>query len=65
MRKRSELFFNLLLVPLDAAAVLASFVIAYIIRVEYSLKPTVYQVPGWEYLYALVALLPFAVFFLH
>ena len=48
MRKRSELFFNLLLVPLDAAAVLASFVIAYIIRVEYSLKPTVYQVPGWE-----------------
>lgn len=63
MRKRSELFFNLLLVPLDAAAVLASFVIAYIIRVEYSLKPTVYQVPGWEYLYALVALLPFAVFF--
>jgi exopolysaccharide biosynthesis polyprenyl glycosylphosphotransferase len=63
MRKRSELFFNLLLVPLDVLAVLASFVVAYIIRVEYSLKPTVYEVPGWGYLYALVALMPFIIIF--
>lgn len=63
MRKRSELFFNLLLVPLDATAVLVSFIFAYIIRVEYSLKPTVYQVPGWEYLYAFLVLLPFTVLF--
>lgn len=63
MRKRSELFFNLLLVPLDVLAVLVGFVVAYIIRVEYSLKPTVYQVPGWEYLSALVVLTPFIVLF--
>lgn len=63
MRKRSELFFNLLLVPLDVLAVLTSFVVAYIIRVEYTLKPTVYQVPGWEYLSALVVLTPFIVLF--
>ncbi len=61
MRKRSELLFNLLLVPMDALALLASFVLAYIIRVEYTLKPTVYQVPGREYLAALMVLLPVSV----
>lgn len=60
MRKRSELLFNLFLVPLDALALLSSFVLAYIIRVEYTLKPTVYQIPGREYLAALVVLLPIA-----
>lgn len=63
MRKRSELLFNLLLVPLDVLAVLASFVLAYIIRVEYTLKPTVYQVPGREYVWALLALLPILIAF--
>lgn len=61
MRKRSELLFNLILVPMDALALLSSFVLAYIIRVEYSLKPTVYQIPGSEYLAALVFLLPVAI----
>lgn len=61
MRKRSELLFNLLLVPLDALALLASFVLAFIIRVEYSLKPTVYQIPGREYVAALLVLLPISI----
>lgn len=63
MRKRSELFFNLILVPLDAGAVLASFILAYIIRVDYFANPTVYQIPGREYAFALLALLPFTVLF--
>lgn len=61
MHKRSELFFNLLAVPLDAFALLASFVAAYFIRVEYSFKPTVYAVPGQEYLAALIVLAPVSI----
>jgi hypothetical protein len=34
MRKRSELFFSVILVPLDFLALLAAFVAAYIIRVK-------------------------------
>ncbi|MCC7543186.1 sugar transferase [bacterium] len=61
MRKRSELLFNLLLIPLDAGALIASWVLAYIIRVEYTLKPTVYNIPGYDYLGAMVALVPVSV----
>lgn len=61
MRKRSELLFNLLLMPLDAGALLASWVFAYVIRVEYSLKPTVYSIPGREYFAAMAALAPISI----
>jgi len=63
MRKRSELLFNLLLVPLDSFALLSSWVLAFLVRVEYSLKPTVYQVPGREYLAILIALAPVTILF--
>ncbi len=58
MRKRSELFFNLLLVPLDALTLLSSWVLAFLMRVEFSFKPTVYQVPGRSFVAFLVLLIP-------
>lgn len=61
MRKRSELLFNLGLMPLDAAALLGSWLLAYVIRVEYTLKPTVYNIPGRDYLSAMVALVPVSI----
>lgn len=61
MRKRSELVFNLLLVPLDAALLLASWVAAFLIRVRYTDLPTVYQIPGHVYLAAFIALAPVSI----
>lgn len=61
MRKRSELFFNLILIPLDTLMLLASWVLAFIIRVEYTFKPTVYQVPGRSFVTVLLLLTPIAV----
>ncbi|HVE80794.1 MAG TPA: sugar transferase [Candidatus Dormibacteraeota bacterium] len=42
MRKRSELFFNLFLLPIDFAAMLAAFVVAYAIRVKIDARPVAY-----------------------
>lgn len=61
MRKRSELVFNLLLVPLDAFLLLGSWVVAFLIRVQYSDLPTVYQIPGHVYLAAFIALAPVSI----
>lgn len=61
MRKRSELVFNLLLVPLDAGMLLASWVLAFLIRVQYTAQPTVYQIPGHVYLAAFIALAPVSI----
>lgn len=61
MRKRSELFFNLILIPLDTLMLLTSWVLAFIIRVEYTFKPTVYQVPGRSFVTVLLFLTPVAI----
>lgn len=39
MRKKSELFFSLILLPIDFLAIITAFVLAYIIRVKIESKP--------------------------
>lgn len=57
MRKRSELIFSLILVPLDYLALVAAFVVAYIIRVKLSGRPVAHPIAALTYLkIALVAL---------
>lgn len=46
MQKRSELFFNLIRLPLDFLAVLSGFVVAYIIRVQVEGRPVPYPSEG-------------------
>ena len=42
MRKKSELVFSLILVPIDFLVLLASFIAAYAIRVKLEARPVVY-----------------------
>jgi exopolysaccharide biosynthesis polyprenyl glycosylphosphotransferase len=58
MRKRSELFFSVILVPLDFLALLAAFAAAYISRVKLEGKPVAHPIPGVEFLQAILILLP-------
>jgi exopolysaccharide biosynthesis polyprenyl glycosylphosphotransferase len=58
MRKRSELFFSVILVPLDFVALLGAFVVAYIIRVKLEGKPVVHPIPAAEFLQIVLILLP-------
>jgi exopolysaccharide biosynthesis polyprenyl glycosylphosphotransferase len=57
MKKRSELVFNLLQVPLDATMIVVGFVLAYFIR-EGQAKPFAHLVSGHNYLTYMVVLLP-------
>lgn len=57
MKKRSELVFNLLQVPLDATMIVVGFVLAYFIR-EGQAKPFAHLVSGYNYLTYMVVLLP-------
>lgn len=69
MRKRSELFFSLLLVPIDFAALLAAFITAYALRVKIDLRPVAHPfgiefflkvfliiIPIWILIFALTGL---------
>jgi exopolysaccharide biosynthesis polyprenyl glycosylphosphotransferase len=58
MRKRSEFFFSIILVPLDFLALLAAFVVAYIIRVRLEDKPVAYPIPAIEFLQISLILIP-------
>lgn len=58
MRKRSELFFSMILVPLDFLALLSAFVSAYIIRVKIEDKPVAHPIPAIDYVQVLLILLP-------
>jgi exopolysaccharide biosynthesis polyprenyl glycosylphosphotransferase len=58
MRKRSELFFSLILVPLDFVALTAAFVIAYIIRVKLEGRPVAHPVAAMTFLQIILILLP-------
>jgi exopolysaccharide biosynthesis polyprenyl glycosylphosphotransferase len=58
MRKRSELFFSVILVPLDFLALLGAFVLAFIIRVKLEGKPVAHPVPAVEFLQLILILLP-------
>jgi exopolysaccharide biosynthesis polyprenyl glycosylphosphotransferase len=58
MRKRSELFFSVILLPLDFLALLGAFVLAFIIRVKLEGKPVAHPVPAIEFLQIILILLP-------
>ena len=61
MKKRSELIFSLILVPIDYTMMIVGFVAAYLYRAG-SAKPLAYNVGGYAYLRYLVILLPIWVF---
>ncbi|MFA5157831.1 MAG: undecaprenyl-phosphate glucose phosphotransferase [Patescibacteria group bacterium] len=56
--KRSELFFSFLLVPVDAAMIIASFVLAYWIRIKADLLPVNSDVNFHQYLWYVAYALP-------
>jgi exopolysaccharide biosynthesis polyprenyl glycosylphosphotransferase len=58
MRKRSELFFSVILVPLDFLALLSAFVAAYIIRVKIEDKPVAHPIPALDFLQVTLIVLP-------
>ena len=58
MQKRSELFFSVILVPLDFLALLGAFVAAYIIRVKIEDKPVAHPIAAVDFLNVLAILLP-------
>jgi len=61
MKNRTSLIFTLLLVIGDAAAVLAAYIVAYMLRVKMSDAPTHQIVPAGEFLLLLLLLLPFII----
>lgn len=58
MRKRSELLFSLILVPLDYLALVAAFVAAYIVRVKIDGRPVAHPVAALTFLKLALILLP-------
>lgn len=57
MKKRSELFFSFILVPIDYLMLVAGFVLAYFVR-EGQSKPFAYLMSGQSYLRYMLLLLP-------
>ena len=58
MRKRSELYFSLILVPLDFLALVGAFVVAYIIRVKLEGRPVANPIAAFDFLQVILILLP-------
>ena len=58
MRKRSELLFGLILVPVDFLALITAFVAAYIIRVQLDGRPVAHPIAGHTYLEISLLVLP-------
>lgn len=58
MQKRSELFFNLIRLPLDFLAVLGGFVVAYIIRVQLEGRPVPYPSGGMVFVQFFLLVIP-------
>jgi exopolysaccharide biosynthesis polyprenyl glycosylphosphotransferase len=58
MQKRSELFFNLIRLPLDFLAVLSGFVVAYLIRVQLEGRPVPYPTGGRVFLQFFLLVIP-------
>lgn len=59
MKNNATLIYGFLLLVGDFVALLASFVLAYLIRVHLDTRPLAQQVPGHTYLKIFAALLPF------
>lgn len=58
MQKRSELFFNLIRLPLDFLAVLSGFVLAYVIRVQLEGRPVPYPSGGTVFIKFFLLVIP-------
>jgi FlaA1/EpsC-like NDP-sugar epimerase len=58
MRKRSELFFSLISVPIDFLALVGAFVAAYIIRVKVEGRPVAHPIAALDFLHILLLILP-------
>ncbi len=58
MRKRSELFFSLILVPVDSLALLSAFVAAYIVRVKIEATPVAHPISAMTFLKISLLVLP-------
>jgi exopolysaccharide biosynthesis polyprenyl glycosylphosphotransferase len=58
MRKRSELFFSLILVPVDCLALVGAFVVAYLLRVHVQGQPVAHPIAGLEFLKLSILVLP-------
>ena len=56
--KRAELFFTFILIPIDIAMVLLAVVLAYKLRLDFSVVPAVYIEPFNNYLRFFVLSLP-------
>ena len=59
MRKRSELIFSLLSVPVDVAALMTAFVTAYILRVRIDNKPVAHPISGHDFVMIALIVMPF------
>lgn len=58
MRKRSEFFFSMIMIPIDFLALMGAFVLAYIIRVKIEDKPVAHVIPAMEFLQVILILVP-------
>ena len=58
MRKRSELIFSLILVPLDYLALITAFVAAYILRVKLDNRPVAHPIAALTFLKIAAIVLP-------
>jgi exopolysaccharide biosynthesis polyprenyl glycosylphosphotransferase len=56
--KRSELLFSFLLIPIDAAMIIASFVMAYYFRIKTDILPVNSDVSFKQYLWYVIYILP-------
>ena len=56
--KRSELLFSFLLLPIDAAMIVVSFVLSYYIRIKADLLPVNSDVTFKQYLWYVIYILP-------
>jgi exopolysaccharide biosynthesis polyprenyl glycosylphosphotransferase len=56
--KKSELFFKVAQMPVDAAMILASFMFAYFLRAEAGFLPVSYIIPLDQYLHWLIIIVP-------
>lgn len=52
-------FYTLALVAFDVLAVLAAFVLAYVVRVQLDPRPLVYQIGAWDFFLTFLQLTPF------
>jgi len=63
MRSRNSLIFTLTLIISDACAIVAAYVLAFVLRVKLSAVPTHTLVSAREFLISLLILLPFVIIF--